>query len=135
MAAVHRLNFVILLDTSVLIDCLTGQRRSLPGLRRVFDEGQRVGICTVVLYEWLRGPRSSEELATQEFLFPSSAALPYEPEDAKLSAKIYRSVKRARGREADLVIAACAIRWEAELWTLNVADFSDVPGLRLAKRT
>jgi predicted nucleic acid-binding protein len=91
-------------------------------------------MCTVVLYEWLRGPRSEEELVSQELLFPTGAALQYEPEDAKLSAQIYRSVKRARGREADLAVAACAIRREAELWTLNTADFADVPGLRLMKR-
>jgi predicted nucleic acid-binding protein len=126
--------FVIMIDTSALVDCLTGPRRSLPALRRAFDEGHRLAICTVVLYEWLRGPRSEEELISQEFLFPTGAALQYEPEDAKLSAKIYRSVKRARGREADLAIAACAIRREAELWTLNTADFADVPGLRLMKR-
>lgn len=32
----------------------------------------------------------------------------------------------------DLAIAVCAISREAELWTLNGADFQDVPGLRLA---
>jgi predicted nucleic acid-binding protein len=32
----------------------------------------------------------------------------------------------------DLAIAACAIRREAELWTLNGADFKDIPGLRLS---
>jgi predicted nucleic acid-binding protein len=31
----------------------------------------------------------------------------------------------------DLAIAACAIAREAELWTLNPADFEDIPGLRL----
>ena len=124
-----------MIDTSVLVDCLTGPRRLLPALRRAFDEGHRLTISTIVLYEWLRGPRSPEELSSQDFLFPSGATLPYEPEDAKLSAKLYRSITRARGREADLAIAAGAIRREAELWTLNDADFADIPGLRLAKRT
>jgi predicted nucleic acid-binding protein len=109
-----RIIIVIMMDTSALVDCLTGQRRSLPTLRRAFEDGQRLAICTMVLFEWLRGPRSPEELASQEFFFPSKAALPYEPEDAKLSAKLYRALrakeKRARGREADLAIAACAIR-------------------------
>ena len=34
-------------------------------------------------------------------------------------------------REIDIAIAACAIRHEAALWTLNTADFADIPGLRL----
>jgi len=33
----------------------------------------------------------------------------------------------------DLMIAASAIRRDAELWTLNVADFKDIPGLRLLR--
>lgn len=32
----------------------------------------------------------------------------------------------------DIAIAACAIVRDAELWTLNPADFRDIPGLRLA---
>ena len=27
--------------------------------------------------------------------------------------------------------AACAIGWDARLWTLNVADFEDIAGLEL----
>jgi hypothetical protein len=37
-------------------------------------------------------------------------------------------VTRARGREIDLAIAACALSWEARLRTVNAADFEDVPG-------
>lgn len=29
--------------------------------------------------------------------------------------------------------AACALVWDARLWTLNVADFRDIPGLRVAR--
>jgi predicted nucleic acid-binding protein len=35
------------------------------------------------------------------------------------------------GREVDIAIGACAITYEAQLWTLNTADFKDIPGLRL----
>ena len=31
----------------------------------------------------------------------------------------------------DLAIAAHAISREASLWSLNVADFADIPGLKL----
>jgi predicted nucleic acid-binding protein len=85
----------------------------------------------LVIYEWLRGPREPSELVVQERLFPASAALPFGTEDAMLSAQLYRIVRRARSREIDIAIAACAIRHEAELWTLNSGDFADIPGLRL----
>jgi len=40
-------------------------------------------------------------------------------------------VPAARGREVDLAMASCAICGDARLWTLNVDDFDDVPGLEL----
>lgn len=122
------------LDTSVLIDSLSGQRRLAPALRRAIEGGERMLVPSLVLYEWLRGPRLPEELAAQEALFPSESALPFGPLEAALSAKIYRSLRRPRGREIDLAIAACAIGREAELWTRDVADFQDIPGLRLSTR-
>jgi predicted nucleic acid-binding protein len=125
---------VILLDTSFLVDCLAGELRSLPLLFRAFEDGERISLSTIVLYEWLRGPRTPAELAAQESLFPSESALPFEPADAQLSAQLYRSLKRPRSREGDIAIAATAIRREAQLWTLNPSDFSDIPNLRLMRR-
>jgi len=122
---------VIVFDTSVLIDSLTGSRRSLPRLRVLMDRGERVLLCAIVAYEWLRGPRTTSELAAQEALFPSETALSFEVADARIAASLYRSLRRARSREADIAIAACAIRHEAALWTLNPADFDDIPGLNL----
>ena len=122
---------MILLDTSALIDSLAGPRRSAPALRRAIESGERILVPTLVLYEWLRGPRLDEELAAQEALFPTAAAVPFGPLEAARAASIYVAVTRPRGREIDLAIAACALSWDAELWTLNVDDFGDVPGLRV----
>jgi predicted nucleic acid-binding protein len=123
---------VIVLDTSVLIDSLSGPKRSAPALRRAIESGERILIPSLVLYEWLRGPRLPEELAAQGALLPSESAIPFGPREAALSAKLYRALRRPRGRQIDLAIAACAVSRQAALWTLNRADFEDVPGLRLA---
>jgi len=120
---------LILLDTSVLVDGLTGPRRSLRALRRAIERGERLVVPALVLYEWLRGPRRPEELADQDALFPAEAAISFGPREAALAAELYRAVRRPRGREVDLAIAACALAWGAELWTLNRDDFRDVPGL------
>jgi predicted nucleic acid-binding protein len=122
---------VILLDTSVLVDALSGPRRSGSALRRAIARGARISVSTLVLYEWWRGPRLPEELAAQEALFPVSAAIPFGPDEAATAAALYRSVPRARGRELDLAIAACAICADARLWTLNKTDFDGIPKLRL----
>ena len=124
---------MILLDTSVLIDALTGQRRSAPALRRAVLAGERFLLASLVLYEWLRGPRSPEELADQELLLPREMALPFGPVEAARAAELYRNMKSARGRETDLAIAACALSWDAELWTLNIEDFRGIPGLEVTR--
>ena len=81
---------------SVLIDALTEKPKgSAARLRSYIDRRERVLFSSLVLYEWLRGPR----------LRP----LP--------------TVKRPRGREIDLAIAACALAHGAAFWTLNPADF------------
>ncbi len=122
---------MIHLDTCVLVDALTGPRRSAPALRALFEEGERVSFSTLVLYEWLRGPRRAEELRVQEALFPASEAAPFDRAEAALAADLYRHVRRPRGREIDLAIAASAILNDAVFWTLNPRDFDDIPRLRL----
>lgn len=122
---------MIALDTSVLIEALGGDHEAGRALRAALEAGERVVLPSLVLYEWLRGPRTPEELAAQEALFPSDEALPFGQEEAGIAARLYRSVPRPRGREIDLAIAATAMSWDAFLWTADSTDFGDVPGLRL----
>lgn len=122
---------MIHLDTSVLVDALTGPRRSATDLRHVIEQGERIGMSALVLYEWLRGPRGEAELADQRELFPDEQAVPFGDREAALAARLYRAVRRARDREFDLAVAACALAHEAAIWTLNPGDFRDIPGLAL----
>jgi predicted nucleic acid-binding protein len=124
---------MIHLDTSSLVAALTGPRSAAPALRRWIHDGERVGVSTLVLYEWWRGPRSRQELSDQETFFPAAAAAVFTRREAEVAAEIYRRVKRARQREIDIAIAACAIANGAALWTLNPRDFQDIPGLDLAR--
>jgi predicted nucleic acid-binding protein len=122
---------VIHLDTSTLVDALTGTRRSAAALRRAIEQGERLQMSTIVLYEWLRGPRRTAEIDDQEALFPRETAVPFDSESAAIAARLYSKVPRARGREIDLAIAACALAHGAALWTLNRSDFADIPDLKL----
>ena len=122
---------MIHLDTSLLVDALTGPRRSARHLRRALERGERLSVSTLVLYEWLRGPRIESELSDQEALFPSAYAAPFGPGEADIAADLYRIVPRPRRREFDLAVAACALANEAAFWTLNTKDFLDIPGLNL----
>jgi predicted nucleic acid-binding protein len=119
------------LDTSVLVDALTGPRQSLGPLERTIAAGHVLAASTLVIYEWLRGPRTDEELADQEALLPAAAAREFGASEAARAARMYHALTRARGRDMDIAIAACAIEHGARLWTLNPADFRDLPGLEL----
>jgi predicted nucleic acid-binding protein len=120
---------IVHLDTSVLISAIGGS--AAPALRQLIGARHRLQLSAPVLYEWLRGPRTEAELELQDALFPSEEAIAFGAPEANQAALLYSSVKRARGREIDLAIAACAIVHGAALWTGNPRDFSDVPGLRL----
>jgi len=100
-------------------------------MTELIDSGERLVIPTVVLYEWLRGPRLTQELDVCEELFPQAQAVVFGLAEAKVAARLYQELRRARGREIDLAIAATAITRDAALWTLNRDDFRDIANLTL----
>lgn len=118
------------LDTSVLVDALSDRTR-VRRLAAVAERGDRMQITSLVLFEWLRGPRSPEELALGEALFPPASIVPFRDVEARLAAALYRSLPRARTRQVDLAIAACALERGAAMWTLNTGDFDDIPQLKI----
>lgn len=122
---------MIVLDTSVLVAALTGDQRLAGVLRRTIEDGERLGLTALVLYEWLRGPRTEDEIATQRALVPVMAVLPFGAEEAAIAARLFHEVPRSKTRQFDLGIAASVIHHDAALWTLNLQDFRDIPGLRL----
>ena len=122
---------IVHVDTSALVDALTGPRRALSRLTALVEQGRPLAISSLVYYEWKRGPRTTGELAAQEALLPTEAVVAFGGPAAVLAADLYRRLSRPRGREVDLAIAAAALVEGAALWTLNPSDFDDVPGLTL----
>ena len=77
-----------------------------------------------------RGRRQVPRLAARSA--GTRQRLPVEPtHHIATAARLHTAVRRSRGREIDLAIAACAIVHDAALWTLNAKEFDDVPGLAL----
>ena len=125
---------LIHLDTSILVDAFSGARRSMPALREASLQGHVTTFATLVLYEWLRGSRADGEVVAVERFFSAVPPSQFGPEEAKRAAALFRQVSRARRRQVDLAIAACAIEARASLWTLNRSDFRDLPGLMLYEK-
>jgi len=124
---------MIHLDTSVLIAALTGPRTAAAPLRDRVRDGVRLGLCTIVLYEFWRGPRTEAELDDQEALFPAVAAAPFGMREAAIASRVYAQLKNPRRREIDIAIAACALIQGASFWTLHPQDFTDIPGLDVVR--
>ena len=122
---------IVHVDTSALVDALTGPRRSLARLTAIVQDGHRLAISSLVYFEWKRGPRTRPELVAQEGILPSESVVAFEAAAAALAANLYGRLSRPRGREIDIAIAACALNQGAALWTLNPTDFDDIPGLTL----
>ena len=110
---------------------LTGPKRSASRLRELIHDGERLLVSSLVVYEWQRGPRTAEEIADQEALFPVADSVPFGSHEALVAADAYRKARRPRGREVEIAIAACAIVHGAHLWTMNPTDFKDIANLKL----
>src|SRR5881227_2460770 len=53
---------MIHLDTSVIIDVFSGEKPLAPRLRELLDGGERISFSMLVLFEWRRGRRMSEQI-------------------------------------------------------------------------
>ncbi len=122
---------MIHLDTSFLIRALLPGSPEDASLRGWLRRGAPVGANAVVWAELLCGPLTAREAELARLVV--GEPVPLRGDDAALAASLYNATGRRRGSLADCMVAAAAIRSEAELATTNEADFARfVPlGLRL----
>lgn len=122
-----------LVDTAVAIDHLRGKDEALALFRRLFVSDESLAASEVVRFELLAGVRPSEVAALERF-FMALAWIPVTEEVARRAGGLARRYRRShRGiDDADYLIAATALVFDAELLTTNVRHFPMLRGLRPA---
>lgn len=118
-------------DTNALIALPHWAQKGHPAIQRVV-EGEPAAASVVVWYEFLIGPLVQNEAALARS-FLQGRVLVVAEADAELAAELFNSAGRRRTLKTDALIAAMAIRANAELVTLNDQDFRPFldQGLRL----
>lgn len=118
-------------DTNALIALPQWARQGQAVVKRV-ARGEAAAVCALVWYEFLLGPLGDGE-AELAHAFLGGRIEPVGAEDAALAAKLFNAAGRRRTLKTDALIAALAIRAEADFVTINMADFEPfIPhGLRL----
>ena len=116
-------------DTDFLIYALATAGPERRRLLEVAESRQALGISSVAWYEFSRGPRTPEQLATARTLFAEDGIIPFSEPLAAVAAEVFRRLGSPRRRAADIAIGVTATSHDATLMTRNARDFAGIPGL------
>jgi predicted nucleic acid-binding protein len=122
---------MIHLDTNFLIQALRPGTAEEAQLRQWLTSGEPLGLSVIVWAEFLCGPLTAGDEILAETLFPVIEELL--SADARKGAELFNNTGRRSRSLADCLIAAVALRCDAETATANRADFEPFQtfGLRL----
>jgi predicted nucleic acid-binding protein len=121
----------VLVDTSVLIDHLRGNRGARDALEEVVARGDRLAASVVVKVEILAGMRPEEERLTRRLLDAVEWFPVTDPIAERAGELANRFLRPHPGVDpVDYIIAATATIHEASLWTQNLKHFPMFPDLR-----
>lgn len=118
-------------DTNALIALPHWARNRQAVVQRVV-EGESAAVSAIVWYEFLIAPLAPRE-AELAHAFIQGRVVTVDEAAAEVAAALFNDAGRQRNLKTDTLIAAIAIRADAELVTLNTQDFIPFTehGLRL----
>lgn len=122
-----------LLDTTIAIDHLRGLSKARALLTGLLKSEEVLAASEVVRFELLVGVRESE-VAELESFFEAINWIPVNEVIARVAGRLARSYRKAHSGidDADYLIAATAIAFDAELLTTNRRHFPMLPELKNA---
>jgi len=112
---------MIHLDTNFLVAIEDAHGPESKSFRSWLRTGEEMSISSLAWTEYLCGPLPEKQIEAAGILFPNPE--PYLAEDSVLAARMFHHTGRRRGSMLDCMIAAIALRNNARLATLNIADF------------
>ncbi len=123
---------MIHLDTNYLIGLLVKDSPLAEQVARWLGSGQDIAASAIAWTEFLNGPVTPVAVAHAEAVL-QGRILPFARAESILAAELFNKTGRRRGTRFDCLIAATAVLADAELATVNEADFKDFAryGLKL----
>ena len=109
------------LDTSFLIRALQPGTTEDTKLRELLQAGRELAISSIAWAEFLCGPLDDRQLDAAQRL--TGERVPITEKDASLCAQIFNDSGRRRNSLTDCMIAATALRCNAQVATANQTDF------------
>ncbi len=120
-----------LIDTTIAVDHLRGASTATQLLTGLISEGETLVASEITRFELLAGVRKAEMKALEAF-FSSLEWAPIDEEIGRTAGTLAHRLRRSHSGidDADYLIAATAIVFEADLLTTNVRHFPMIEGLR-----
>jgi predicted nucleic acid-binding protein len=121
---------MILLDTNIFIEIYRGNTE----IASVVASIEEVAVCDVVRAELFYGARDKRDLQEISSDLEEFEVLPLLSQIAEDAVGLVKTFCLSHRLEfADALIAATALHYDVELFTLNKKDFTFIPNLRFFK--
>ena len=120
---------IVHLDTDFLVYALATAGSERRWLMQIANSGQTIELSAVAWYEFSRGPRTPEQLATARAFLAADGIIPFSEQFASAAAEVFRRLGSPRRRAADICIGVTAMLRGATLISRNARDFAGIPDL------
>jgi predicted nucleic acid-binding protein len=117
------------LDTDFMIHALSEAGAERRRLLEVAESDQVIEMSAVAWYEFSRGPRTPEQLATGRAFLADDGVIPLSEQFALAAGEVFRQLGSPRRRAADITIGVTAVLRGATLLSSNARDFAGIPDL------
>lgn len=126
---------ISLIDSDIVIDYVADDFAARQLVDSLFDTGVAISMITYMEVFQGRIRASEAERAAYDAFLARVPVLPLSMSVARRCAVLRDTLrsqgKRVRNRALDLLTAATALEHDLTLVTRNIADYEDIPGLRL----